>query len=834
MNLNGKKSAFSRWLEGRFRFLKGKAKAQRDDLANAEKIRLQYEYFREILNLNDSTLQLIADIDDRLLGRVPFSLNLIIRRIHKALMDVFVMVRDLNRLSSGAYNELHGSLRRVEAVIDSESSSISMSMAGPLVVPIAQIRATDIHLVGSKMANLGEIKNVLGLNVSDGFAITTVAFNRFMNQNSLRERADGLEELMETCGPRVTAEACREVQKMIIDSDMPLDLEKAIVETYAGLANGRQLPVAVRSSAVGEDRAASHAGLYYTELNVARGLLLETYRWVLASAYGFGPVLYRLKHGLAIGDTQMAVGCLQMIDSRCNGIMFSRSFDAPESDKVVISVVPGPTEVGLVGRTSGHEIVISVGEKYPGELSFISDDDLAALVHTARLLESHFGSPQDIEWAIDNAGKLFILQSRPMIARPITPPDLPKIDSSLTPLITGGAVACPGIGEGTVFVVNRDSDLALFPDNGVLVSRYSAPIFAQVMNRCTAIVTEQGSPIGHMAILAREFGIPTIVGMTGVTKTLESGQEVTVDAASLKVYAGLVAPSSSKETKPTQQEDSPAIQKLRRISKVIVPLNLTDSASIDFTPDNCRSLHDITRFVHEKVFEEMFHIGDKASCARRHSLDLKLNLPFSVQVLDVGGGFSSPPNDSRQLSRDDILSVPMKAFLEGLTDARIRWDQPRSVSGAGFLSVVGESIAGLPTDARGVGGSSFAIISDRYMNFSTKAGYHFNQVDTYCGKSLNKNYIHFRFEGGAAAEIRRQRRCEFLSMVLNDLNFKVQIRGDILFARLEKYDHEYIRTRLIDLGRLTICSRQLDMLMDSDESPEFFGKAFLSGELERF
>jgi pyruvate,water dikinase len=120
------------------------------------------------------------------------------------------------------------------------------------------------------------------------------------------------------------------------------------------------------------------------------------------------------------------------------------------------------------------------------------------------------------------------------------------------------------------------------------------------------------------------------------------------------------------------------------------------------------------------------------------------------------------------------------------------------------------------------------------MNFSTKAGYHFSTLDVYCGHSQNKNYIHFRFAGGGAAEDRRLRRVRFLANVLSHLDFRIQLRGDHLSARLEKYDQDFLRTRLADLGRLTMCSRQLDMLMDSEDSPHYFAQMFLKSKFGSF
>jgi pyruvate,water dikinase len=230
----------------------------------------------------------------------------------------------------------------------------------------------------------------------------------------------------------------------------------------------------------------------------------------------------------------------------------------------------------------------------------------------------------------------------------------------------------------------------------------------------------------------------------------------------------------------------------------------------------------------------MFHIGDRARQTHGTSFRLDVRLPLEVRVFDVGGGVTKGAGASGSLGIPDITSVPLLAFMEGLLDPRIRWDEPRPVSARGFMSVMGENIAGPPAVVRGVGGASFAVVSDRYMNFSTKAGYHFSTLDVYCGQSQNKNYVHFKFHGGGAAMNRRMRRIGFLQEVLAGLDFKIKTRGDFLVAQLDKYERDYIRSRLVDLGRLTMCVRQLDMLMDSDAKASALAQAFLKGELDRF
>jgi pyruvate,water dikinase len=337
-----------------------------------------------------------------------------------------------------------------------------------------------------------------------------------------------------------------------------------------------------------------------------------------------------------------------------------------------------------------------------------------------------------------------------------------------------------------------------------------------------------------MAILAREFGVPAIVGMEGATKMLETGRRVTVDAAGCKVYDGEIPGVWERQAARAPLADSPVIRRLRRLARFVTPLRLVDPQSPDFAAAQCQSLHDITRFIHEKTYLCMFRIGDEADQKNPDALAIEAKLPLTIRVFDLGGGVRDGAGRSGTLRPEDIVSVPLTSFLDGLLDKRICWDRPRPVSATGFLSVLSRGIGGPPPEAQGVGSASYAVISDRYMNFNTKAGYHFSTVDVYCGQSESKNYIHFRFAGGGAGEDRRLRRVHFLAEVLRRLDFKTQLRGDHLAARLEKYNRATIRDRLADLGRLTMCSRQLDMLMDSEESPRFFAELFLNGQFERF
>lgn len=809
------------------------AKRQPRSARRAAAFRLMYERFREILALNDGTLDLIADMQDRLSGQRGFSLGAIGRRARKAAMDVFVMVKNLNQIAEDQHSSLYGALRRISDRLESECASIRGVVEGPLVLPLAGVRAPDAPLVGTKMANLGEIAAECGLPVPAGFVITTSAFLRFMEEGELWEKCERLETILELDSPEAFAEACHEVQSAILATPIPAELAAAIRPAYGDHFRGEESRVAVRSSAVGEDTAASsHAGLYRTELNVREERLLDAYRAVVASAFSPTAVSYRFDRGLAAGDSLMAVGCVQMIDARSAGIIFSRMPDDPAADAVVLTATEGIAAGVAAGEEAGETWVLKAGETAVGPL--LQPTEVDALFAAARKLETHFGMPQDIEWAVDQRGGLSFLQSRPAVAvRPIVAWG-PVVESDKTPVLQGGVVVCPGVGSGPVVLVSHDEELLHFPDGGVLVARHSSPAFARVMARCAAILTDVGSPTGHMASLAREFGVPTLVGLNGATRSLCQGQLVTVDAGAGRVFDGILQTAVDSPQPSRSVVSSPALERLRRIAELVTPLHLTDPASPEFRPESCQSLHDITRFVHEKAYEVMFHYGDLAEADQANSLQLVARLPLNVRVFDLGGGIAGGKGGDGRITPEDIVGTAAKAFLQGLLEPRIRWDQPRPLSVRGLLSVFGESVAGSPAEAIQLGRTSYAIISDRYLNFSTKAGYHFSTVDTYCGQSQNKNYIHFRFNGGAADVTRRARRVRFLSKVLTALDFKVQAQGDLLMARLDKYSGEDIQDRLVALGRLTLCARQLDMLMDTESSPDIFAHLFLTGQWHKF
>jgi pyruvate,water dikinase len=349
------------------------------------------------------------------------------------------------------------------------------------------------------------------------------------------------------------------------------------------------------------------------------------------------------------------------------------------------------------------------------------------------------------------------------------------------------------------------------------------------MGKARAIITDVGSVAGHMASLAREFAVPTILDTKIATAVISTGMEITVDAYSGVVYRGRVPELLSlQRTIQSPMKDTPVYEVLRRIADLIVPLNLTDPRAPNFAPEFCATLHDVGRLVHELSYVEMFKIGDLASGREGFAMKLDAHIPLDLYVIDLGGGIASHKAESRRIKIGDISSAPFNAVLKGMTHEDFRRPQVRPIDFDGFFSVMREQMTAPPPTAERFGERSFAIVSDNYVNFSSRVGYHYSVLDSYCGPNIDMNYINFSFKGGAADFGRRNRRVRAISLILEKLDFVVNVQCDLVTGRIQKYGCDVLMEKLDLVGRLLLYTRQMDMLMKDEESVSAVARNFLS------
>ncbi|TEA77631.1 phosphoenolpyruvate synthase [Allopusillimonas ginsengisoli] len=460
------------------------------------------------------------------------------------------------------------------------------------VVSFEQLRMTDVDSVGGKNASLGEMISQLaeaGVRVPGGFATTAQAFREFLQATGLDQRIAHRLETLNSEDVRELANAGAEIRQWIIDTPLPADFEQAIRVAFAELDADGKGSFAVRSSATAEDLPdASFAGQQETFLNVV-GIddVLDKVKHVFASLYNDRAISYRVHKGYAHAEVALSAGIQRMVRSDCGsaGVMFTLDTESGFSDVVFITSSYGLGETVVQGavnpdefyvfkatlatghypiisrrigsklikmefdpeRTSGHavrtvDVPVSERNRYS-----LTDDEIIELARYAVIIEKHYQRPMDIEWGRDGVdGKLYILQARPeTVKSQLGHNDVQeryRLKATGDILITGRAIG-QKIGSGRVRVVGDISEMDQVKAGDILVTDMTDPNWEPVMKLASAIVTNRGGRTCHAAIIARELGIPAVVGCANATDVLANGREVTVSCAEGdegRIYDGLI------------------------------------------------------------------------------------------------------------------------------------------------------------------------------------------------------------------------------------------------------------------------------------------------------
>jgi pyruvate, water dikinase len=471
----------------------------------------------------------------------------------------------------------------------------SSHLATALVAPLEHLRMTDVEAVGGKNASLGEMISQLaasGVRVPGGFATTAHAFREFLNHGGLTERINQRLAALDTDDVRALAEAGAQIRQWVIDAPFPPALAAAVHGEYARVAGDAPGATwAVRSSATAEDLPdASFAGQQETFLNV-HGIdeVLHKMKEVFASLYNDRAISYRVHKGFAHSDVALSAGVQRMVRSDIGsaGVMFTIDTESGFKDVVFITASYGLGETVVQGAVNPDEFYVHKPALEAGKLAVIrrglgsklvrmeftspeekaqtgklvktvdtppeqrnryslNDADVTELAHYALIIEKHYGRPMDIEWGKDGVdGKLYILQARPETVRSQAEGQVEhryKLKGHSTVLAEGRAIG-QKIGTGPVRLVTSIAEMDLVQPGDVLVTDMTDPNWEPVMKRASAIVTNRGGRTCHAAIIARELGIPAVVGCGDATETLHDGALVTVacsEGDTGHVYDGLL------------------------------------------------------------------------------------------------------------------------------------------------------------------------------------------------------------------------------------------------------------------------------------------------------
>lgn len=460
------------------------------------------------------------------------------------------------------------------------------------VIGFDKLRMTDVDTVGGKNASLGEMISQLadaGVRVPGGFATTAEAFRVFLKNNDLDKRIQQRLDTLDADDVRELAAAGAEIRQWIIDTPFPAELEQAVRDAFAELDADGKGSFAVRSSATAEDLPdASFAGQQETYLNVV-GIdeVLSKIHHVFASLYNDRAISYRVHKGYAHAEVALSAGIQRMVrsDKGSAGVMFTLDTESGFKDVVFLTSSYGLGETVVQGSVnpdefyvykptlaSGHYPIISrrIGSKLI-KMEFdegrttdhavrtvdvpvsernrysLSDEEVIELARYATIIEKHYQRPMDIEWGRDGIdGKIYILQARPETVKSQQGSndvqERYRLKATGEVLVTGRAIG-QKIGSGKVRIVADASEMDLVKPGDVLVTDMTDPNWEPIMKLASAIVTNRGGRTCHAAIIARELGIPAVVGCNNATDVLKEGQEVTVSCAEGdegRIYDGLL------------------------------------------------------------------------------------------------------------------------------------------------------------------------------------------------------------------------------------------------------------------------------------------------------
>jgi pyruvate,water dikinase len=796
-------------------------------------LRRKYEAFRDLLTYDNVCLELIADLEEIAFGSESADYSRITWLSSRLSEALGKMAASLMAMDPVRYADLPKYHRKIDACI---RMGLDLPLPGatpPFILPLGECVGKP-ELAGGKAANLAAAAAIPGMPVPEAHVVTTTGSTFFLETNALTKQLQNHLRHIVLSRPEDLAHHCRQAQAAVMAAEVPDPLARELTGAAAVLSSGGKR-LALRSSARAEDGEISFAGQFVSVLDVPADAVLDAFKRVVAGKYSPRAVTYRILNGLADEDIPMAVLVMTMVDAGSAGVMYTCDPAAPgeascRGGHLAIYAVPGQGRALVDGCLAPHVRRFtrsSRPQRLPDEEAAPFPEDLEVSQRLAALgmrLEFHFGRPQDIEWAVDPQGEITLLQTRPLVLEHPDPDEDPgratagEALGNREVLVDGLTRVSAGMACGPVCPAEAVFDAQDIPRGSVLFVHNLHPSLVRILGQVAAVVSRTGSRGSHFASVAREFGLPVVVGETLAFDSFAPGRSIIVDADRGRILAGCPASLTLGRGFRGRVPD-----RLKKVMHHISPLSLTDPDSPEFRPDNARSFHDLVRFMHEKGTAEMFSLVDRGGKSLSGAVKLKSELPLSMYLLDLGGGLSGQGAGRSEIAPGDFKSLLLKSFWQGLSDPGIKW--PGGLTHMDWEEFDRISAGLFIKEAKFL--ASYVVVSDCYLHCMVRFGYHFSVIDSYCGPRPENNYIRFRFKGGGAAMDRRVLRLAFISRVLGRSGFSISTRGDLLDARFLRSEETEILKRLTEIGYMMGVTKLMDMGLTDSSQVDILVEEFL-------
>ena len=817
---------------------------------NIWRLQSLFNNFRRILYLNNAILEDMDHMERALGGEYIFDKAFLESMVRTIASRVHHVTYNLNALTGNGYIPLYDRYQDIRTTLDDILSGNTGALAHAPVLPLHAVGWELEPLVGIDLVCLAELRHHRESRIAEGFVITSEGTQTLTGQEGLPVDPDR---------PHLSATEVRE----------------AIKEQFTILLDKQSAPqfsIAI-TRIEGEEELVQEIGRFVLVPAVpGPGLEILTENWTLEQPFispaefhreaarplpsadeAADPYLRYLEHLVRTVCTlsassgkdpigPMAVFVRSSSPAAMSGTIQTRSTTNGlfEILTITASLQDAAGDTYLLRRTYPFDLIQSTvaprpaGYRFPGHRlatgtatthgSFGRGSALAEirllkrLAETAMTLERMMGAPVSIRWEFLEDGTWLITGLSPLQVLPDETSGYEAIQEQEEAeiLCQGGHLVQSGIAAGTVVHVTGEMTPSDFPAGAVAVARMASPQLTPFLQRAAAIITENGTTTGHLATVARELRLPALFGVPEALALLPPGAEVTVDATEIAIYKGILEKLLQHGARDMDLSPSdPEYRVLRRLLRFIRPLNMVDPESPNFSPQGCRSFHDIIHFCHEKAVDELAHFQERRpGLGAIRTRRMQLGVPMDIRVLDIGGGLSATRGS--ELTPDATRSEPFSLFLAGLLNPDAWKTELPSLGLKDIFSSMPRSM-GMLSDPVASLGENLAIISHDYMNISLRLGYHFSVIDAHLGTDGSRNYAYFRFAGGLADPERRNRRAKFISHVLKAMDFNVSVKGDLVIGRLKMMETPVLRLALSVLGVLTAFSRQRDTSLYSDE-----------------
>lgn len=475
----------------------------------------------------------------------------------------------------------------------------------PLVVNFKDVNKHDINLVGGKGANLGEMMQA-DLPVPPGFIVTAEAYRQFIEANNIQPKIKALLGKLDVNDSKKLQKAAKKVRRIINRAPIPNELKHEIIKYYheffaKGRFTGKGALVAIRSSATAEDLPdASFAGQQETFLNVSGdSAVLHKVRDAWSSLFTPRAIFYRIQKKFDHFKVYIAIPIQRMIQPESSGVMFTVNPVTNDKNIIIIegiyglgelivqgSVTPDTYEVDkksfkIINKTISYQSkmmirssknnknnkLVKLSQK-KGSKQKLTDKQVIAIAKLGHKVHQHYFFPQDIEWGIEK-NKLYLVQTRPVTTLKEKATGVVEIKEK--PIMTGSA-ASPGLATGKIRLLKSPKQIHQLKKGEILLTPMTTPDYVPAMRRSAGIITDQGGQTSHAAIVSRELGVPCIVGTKIASKTFKTGQKITLDGSTGKIYSGILVDNSQPSLKKSTLSRTPRRSSLKTATKLYVNL----------------------------------------------------------------------------------------------------------------------------------------------------------------------------------------------------------------------------------------------------------------------